>query len=109
MSYSNNDIFETIQTYVCDKHRYRDITKNSNWYTDLYLTDFDKCELYEFLQNKFGIKIKQRFFSSIEVLCNSVVSAIKEKEEKEIKTKNSLVNKIKNWWNVKTKTFQNIK
>ena len=106
MSYSNNDIFKIIQTYIYDKHGYRDVTMKSNWYTDLYLTDFDKCELYDFLQTKFGIKIKQRFFSSIEVLCDIVVSSIKEKE---IKTQNSLINKIKNWWNVKTKTFQNIK
>ncbi|MBR3511305.1 MAG: hypothetical protein IKN73_04595 [Alphaproteobacteria bacterium] len=107
MQYSQDDIFKTIQNYVCDKHGYRDVTKESNWYTDLNLTEFDKCELYEFLQNKFGIKIKQRFFSSIEVLCNMIISSMKEKEEKEIKAKNSLINKIKNWW--KVKTFQNIK
>ena len=93
MQYSQDDVLKTIQNYVCDKHGYRDVTKESNWYTDLNLTEFDKCELYEFLEKKFGIKINQRYFSSIEVLCNAVIYSIKEKE---IEAKNSLINKIKN-------------
>ena len=99
------NIFQVIYQYIYDKHGISYTNKESNFYTDLNLIEFDRYELYEFLQKKFDIKIPYLHFSNIGVLCKMIAKTVNEKKAKE---KHNLINKIKNWWNVKAK-FQNVK
>lgn len=81
------DIFQIIQKHLKSKYNKHLVKLGSNWYVNLGLSEFDKCNFFEWVEKTFNIKLPYFYFENIDALCR-VIYAEKMKE-------NNLINRIK--------------
>lgn len=79
MYYTKSDIITMISDYLYDKYSFiPNIRPETNWYTDLKLTDWDKYDFYAWAEEKFAIKVST-YFSTIDALASDIYNRLQKK------------------------------
>ena len=79
MYYTKNDILEMVKDHLYNQHQFMpQIKPESNWYTDLGLSDWDKYEFYAWAEEKFAIKVST-YFSTVDALATDIYKRLPAK------------------------------
>ena len=96
MQYTKNDIFEIITNHLHETNYFLpEIKPESNWYTDLGLNSFDKCEFYAWAEEKFAIRIPFIYFTNIDSLVEVIYRQLPAKYKPANTKQQSLLERIK--------------
>ena len=76
-----NIVFDTIKQHLLNKYGIQTVKKESNWYKSFGLNDFDRNELFEWVEKKFNIKLGHFYFTNIDSLCVAILNAYFDKNK----------------------------
>ena len=76
-----NIVFDTIKDHLLNKYGIQTVKKESNWYKSFGLNDFDRNELFEWVEKKFNIKLGHFYFTNIDSLCVAILNAYFDKNK----------------------------
>ena len=76
-----NIVFDTIKQHLLNKYGIQNVKNESNWYKSFGLNDFDRNELFEWVEKKFNIKLGHFYFTNIDSLCVAILNAYFDKNK----------------------------
>lgn len=76
-----NIVFNTIKEHMLNKYGIQTVKKESNWYKSFGLNDFDRNDLFEWVEKKFNIKLGHFYFTNIDSLCVAILNAYFDKNK----------------------------
>lgn len=97
------DVFNTIIIHLYEQYPFmpETIKRESNWYSDLCLTSWDRCEIYSWAEQEFAIKIPSHL-TTVGALSDEIYKQISIKKPNNVK-KTNLLQRIKQRFTQHTK------
>ncbi len=79
---TKEDIFKIIEKHFYEKYNIPYAKPESNIYKDFGFTEFDKSELFDWIEKQFQIKLPLFYYSSLDIICQRIHLEIRGKAEK---------------------------
>lgn len=79
---TKEDIFKIIEKHLYEKYNIPYAKPESNIYKDFGFTEFDKYELFDWIEKQFQIRLPLFYYSSLDIICQRIHLEIRNKAEK---------------------------
>ena len=77
---TEKDILKKICKYLYETYGICDVRFQSNWFKDLMLSEYQRCEFYRWIEKEFDIKLPFFYFDNIGSVCEAIITALYEKQ-----------------------------